>query len=189
MDIFGVGGFEVALIVIIALVVAGPARMAVWARSMGQWVTKMRKLWSVTATQLQRELDDAGVDFKVPKEIPTRKAIVDELSRSSTVRDFSKPINEVRSALAETEGAVREVQTGMTDVAGALTGGKRPPFRPPQLKPNPPKPDAVKPDMPSVPSPKEATQFGTWGGAAALDQPEVKSSDLGTWSADPKEQA
>ncbi|MFZ2880429.1 MAG: hypothetical protein WA009_12885, partial [Phototrophicaceae bacterium] len=94
MELFGVGGFEFALIIIIALIVAGPARMAVWARKLGQWTGQLRNLWKTAATQLQRELDDAGVDFKVPKELPTRRALMDEINRSTAVRELSQPIKE-----------------------------------------------------------------------------------------------
>lgn len=92
MELFGVGGFEFALIIIIALIVAGPARMAVWARKLGQWTGQLRNLWKTAATQLQRELDDAGVDFKVPKELPTRRALMDEINRSTAVRELSQTL-------------------------------------------------------------------------------------------------
>lgn len=171
MEIFGIGGFEAALVIIIALIVAGPARMAVWARTLGRWVAKLRQMWSVTAAQLQRELDDAGVDFKIPKDIPTRKAIVDELSRSSTVRELTKPIDDVKAALAESETAVREAQTGMSDVVGALTSGsRRTPVRPPQVKPNP------------SPASSVVADFGTWGTGASSDSAQTAEakSDLST---------
>ncbi|NOG50113.1 MAG: hypothetical protein HND48_12275 [Chloroflexi bacterium] len=84
---------------------AGPARMAVWARKLGQWTGQLRNLWKTAATQLQRELDDAGVDFKVPKELPTRRALMDEINRSTAVRELSQPIKEVQSVLEEGRSA------------------------------------------------------------------------------------
>ena len=182
MEIFGIGGFEVALVIIIALVVAGPGRMAVWARTLGRWVSKMRQLWSITAAQLQRELDDAGVDFKVPRDIPTRRAIVQELSRSSTVAEFRKPIDEVQSALKEGQDAVREVSDTLRGPVKEVRAVRNEVENAARFKPVRPMP--VRPDRPSAPPPAPAQGFGTWGGGDALSEPSAPPPpDLGTWGA------
>ena len=181
MEIFGIGGFEVALVIIIALVVAGPGRMAVWARTLGRWVSKMRQLWGVTAAQLQQELDDAGVDFKVPRDIPTRRAIVQEFSRSSTVAELRKPIDEFQSALKEGQDAARDVSDTLRGPAKEVTAVRNEvesaarfkPVRPMPVKPNP---------APAAPPPSAPAQgFGTWGGGDASAPPAAPPSDLGTW--------
>lgn len=188
MEIFGIGGFEVALVIIIALVVAGPGRMAVWARTLGRWVSKMRQLWSVTAAQLQRELDDAGVDFKVPRDIPTRRTIVQELSRSSTVNELRKPFDDVQAALKEGQAAATEVTSSLRGVSTELRGAAAPrtaaplapktgpaAARPPQPRPAQ---SATSAPAPARPAQSPAQSFGTWGGAA--DKP-AKPDDFGTW--------
>lgn len=181
MEIFGIGGFEVALVIIIALVVAGPGRIAVWAHTLGRWVTKMRQLWSITATQLQQELDDAGVDFKVPRDIPTRRALVQELSRSSTVAEFRKPIEEVQSALREGREALREVSDTLHEPAKAVRAAQREAASVVRFKPARPLP--LKPNPPSAPS-APADGFGTWGGVTPHNPPPLKPpTDLGTWGA------
>lgn len=180
MEIFGIGGFEVALVIIIALVVAGPGRMAVWARTLGRWVSKMRQLWSVTAAQLQRELDDAGVDFKVPRDIPTRKAIVQELSRSSTVAEFRKPVEEFQSALREGQDVAREVSDTLKAPVKEVRAISSEVENAASFKPVRPMP--VKPDRPSAP-PAPVQGFGTWGGAADSGAPPAPPTDLGTWGA------
>jgi sec-independent protein translocase protein TatB len=179
MEIFGIGGFEVALVIIIALVVAGPGRMAVWARTLGRWVSKMRQLWSVTAAQLQRELDDAGVDFKVPRDIPTRRAIVQELSRSSTVAEFRKPIDEFQAALKEGQDAAREVTDTLRGPAKEVRAVRNELENAAHFKPVRPMP--VKPDQPVAP-PAPTEGFGTWGGGDTPAAPAAPSpTDLGTW--------
>ncbi len=75
MNVFGVGGWELAAILIIALIVAGPQRMAKWAYVLGQYMGQMRVMWSQMMTSIQREFDDAGIDVKLPKNIPTRNDI------------------------------------------------------------------------------------------------------------------
>lgn len=179
MEIFGIGGFEVALVIIIALVVAGPGRMAVWARTLGRWVTKMRQLWGVTAAQLQRELDDAGVDFKVPRDIPTRRAIVQELSRSSTVAEFRKPIDEFQSALKEGQDAAREVSETLRGPAQEVRAARSELESATKFKPVRPMP--VKPNPPAPPPAAQTQGFGTWGGD--VPPPPAPPADLGTWGA------
>lgn len=177
MEIFGIGGFEVALVIIIALVVAGPGRMAVWARTLGRWVSKMRQLWGVTAAQLQRELDDAGVDFKVPRDIPTRRAIVQELSRSSTVAEFRKPIDDIQSALKEGQDAAREVSDTLRGPAKEVRAISNEVESAARFKPVRPMP--VKPNPPASPPPAPTQGFGTWGGGETPSAP--PPTDLGTW--------
>ena len=180
MEIFGIGGFEVALVIIIALVVAGPGRMAVWARTLGRWVSKMRQLWGITAAQLQRELDDAGVDFKVPRDIPTRRAIVQELSRSSTVAEFRKPIDEFQSALKEGQDAARDVAETLRGPANEVRAVRNEVENSARFKPVRPMP--VKPNPPAPLPPSASTQgFGTWGGGDTGLKPAAPPADLGTW--------
>lgn len=161
MEIFGVGGFEIALVIVIALIVAGPARMAVWMRTLGQWVAKMRQMWSVTAAQLQRELDDAGVDFRVPTDIPSRKAFVDELNRSSTIRELTKPIEEVQTALVEARSEMTAAGNSITRAAHTPAGVAK----------------VAVSDEVAAPA-----GFGTWGGAKSTPA-SADTTDFGTWGA------
>ena len=62
MEIFGVGGAELAAILIIMLIVAGPKRMIQWAYVLGQYMAKARAMWAETMTYVQKELNDAGMD-------------------------------------------------------------------------------------------------------------------------------
>jgi Sec-independent protein translocase protein TatA len=173
MEIFGIGGFEIALIIIIALVVAGPARMAVWARTLGRWVAKMRQLWSITAAQLQRELDDAGVDFKVPKDIPTRQSLMQEVTRSQTFKDLTKPVEEVQLALNESKSAVTETVDEVKNVNTTIKNA----MKAKSLKPAPMKPNSE----PTPTAQDNGANFGTWGGANG------QAADLGTWGSAPAE--
>jgi Sec-independent protein translocase protein TatA len=76
MDILGIGGAELVLIVLVMLVVAGPKRMIQWAYIAGKYAGQARRLWQETAEKLQAELDGAGVDVKVPRkmQLPTGAA-------------------------------------------------------------------------------------------------------------------
>ncbi|MDQ7024989.1 MAG: twin-arginine translocase TatA/TatE family subunit [Anaerolineae bacterium] len=98
MNIFGVGAPELVVIFLIMLVVAGPKRMIRWAFVLGQYVAKFRKMWSEVVDVMQKEIDEAGVDVKIPKELPTRQNI------SKVVASMAKPYTD------ELEKAAKEIQ-------------------------------------------------------------------------------
>src|SRR3954452_1702346 len=96
MDILGVGGWELVAILLIMLVVAGPKRMISWSYTLGKYVSQLRRMWADTAQMLQKEFDDAGVDVRVPKDIPTRGDLNRELGRALT--PVTKPFQETMTA-------------------------------------------------------------------------------------------
>jgi Sec-independent protein translocase protein TatA len=117
MNIFGIGITELLIILLIMLVVAGPRRMIRWAYVAGVYSAKLRRMWLQTVDVLQREVDDAGLDVKIPREMPTRQNItrtVAELARPYT-KDLEEAAQEVnqplKSALQETQAAAQQVQS------------------------------------------------------------------------------
>lgn len=96
MDILGVGGMELAAILIIMLVVAGPKRMLTWAYILGQYVAKAREAWKSVSAELQKEIDAAGLDVKVPEEIPTRQRLNATVRQhvNRATQPVTQPINE-----------------------------------------------------------------------------------------------
>lgn len=88
MNIFGIGGAELIVILLIMLIIAGPKRMATWAVIMGRYVGKLRVMWSEVVDVVQKEIDEAGVDVKLPKDLPTRQNI------SKMINDVAKPISQ-----------------------------------------------------------------------------------------------
>jgi Sec-independent protein translocase protein TatA len=142
MNIFGIGGTELALILIIMLVVAGPKRMIYWAYIIGQYTAKLRRFWEETVDYVQHEFDEAGVDIQIPKEPPTRaslnKAIV------SAMKPVTQPVEE----------ALKEVNTVKTMATTSSNGNGRP-AEPPPAQPG---------DTASGPS------LGTWSGAQDDDE-------------------
>lgn len=88
MNIFGIGGAEFIVILLIMLIIAGPKRMATWAVIMGKYVGKLRVMWSEVVDVVQKEIDEAGVDVKLPKDLPTRQNI------SKMITDVAKPLSQ-----------------------------------------------------------------------------------------------
>jgi Sec-independent protein translocase protein TatA len=158
MDIFGIGGPELILILIIMLVFAGPKRMLQWAYQLGKWASKARQMWAESMGYLQKEFDAAGVDIELPKDIPTRQSLNRTIAEQAgkLTNPVTKPIEE----------AMTETKTQLDDIKKAATiapaSGK------PVSKAATPKPE---------PSPTNGN-----GASASLGSWSTGESDLGSWS-------
>jgi len=110
MNIFGVGTWEILLILIIALIVAGPKRMLQWAYLLGRVVAQLRVMWGQAMDAVQSELDQAGVDVKVPKDMSRQ-----ELGRS--LGEFAKPwTEEVKRVEQEYRDSISAVESEIKSV-------------------------------------------------------------------------
>ena len=122
MNIFGIGGMELGLILIIMLLVAGPKRMIRWAYVVGTYTAKFRKMWEETVDYIQKEVDEAGLDIEVPKEIPTRATLNREIGK------MMKPVTApVQEALDEVGSVKRSAANGLhvpDDVTKPLPASK-----------------------------------------------------------------
>ena len=58
MDFFGIGFWEIALILIIALIIWGPGRVAEIGRTLGKVVRSLRKMSSDFTAQVTKELEE-----------------------------------------------------------------------------------------------------------------------------------
>lgn len=106
MELLGIGAWELVAILLVMLLVAGPKRMIAWSYKLGQYVAVMRKMWGETAQMLQKEFDDAGVDFKVPTEPPTRGSLQKEISRA--IAPVAKPITDSMDEVKKDIGDVKQ---------------------------------------------------------------------------------
>lgn len=105
MSLFGMGGWELFLVFIIMLIVAGPKRIAQWAYTLGKWSTKMREVWQQTVVVLQRELDEAGIEVDLPQDLPTRQNL------RQTAQQFGKQV--MSPALDPFTEVTKELQDGL----------------------------------------------------------------------------
>jgi len=106
VNIFGVGGAELILIIFIMLVVAGPKRMITWAYIMGTYIGKLQNMWKEVAEALQKEMDSAGVDVQVPKNIPTRQNLNTWVQ--DTAKNVSNPVmNPINETLREVDQSIK----------------------------------------------------------------------------------
>jgi Sec-independent protein translocase protein TatA len=109
MDIFGIGGWELIAILLIVIIVAGPKRMLTWSYQLGRYIAILRSMWVETARQLQKEFDSAGVDVKVPEELPTRQHIQKEIGRLAA--PVTQPLEDTMQNLKVTSADIRRPLT------------------------------------------------------------------------------
>ncbi|GAB4308765.1 MAG: hypothetical protein Kow00117_02050 [Phototrophicales bacterium] len=148
MNILGLGFWELVLIVIIMLVVAGPQRMLQWAYHAGKLLAKARDMWSKLMLNVQRELDEAGLDVELPKDL--NRTQIEKFTRN-VMKPLQEPIQqgmrayqqEVKKLESEVKGQVKQLETEAT----------QPDRTPPQV-------DASSKPQPQQPN----SSFGTWSG-------------------------
>ena len=68
MDFLGIGGWEILLILIIALIVLGPGKIVDFARSMGKMVRAFKKATSDLTTQITKEMEEQKKEHPVKKD-------------------------------------------------------------------------------------------------------------------------
>ncbi len=145
MDIFGIGGAELIAVFVIMLIVAGPKRMIAWSYTLGKWLSQLQKIWRTTAEQIQKEFDAEGIDVRVPKDLPTRDSVRQEVTRLA--HPFTKPLqdgmNEVQREIDEVKQIKREV--------------------------NAPQPPASAANGTTAPKTSDGGEFGTWSGGSRGD--------------------
>lgn len=69
MDIFGIGGNELIVILLLAAIVLGPERLARAAREIGKFVKNVKAYFSSLSSELRAELDVLDELEKVKKDI------------------------------------------------------------------------------------------------------------------------
>lgn len=125
MDIFGIGGWELVLIAIIAMVVLGPERMLKNSFEAGRWLRKLSAYSRDALAMLEaqaREIDDGSL-ADATKSISDLKALGTELQTmgskliSGTASDIKSLSADLQPILALTDSAVTAVAA--TEVANA----------------------------------------------------------------------
>ena len=121
MSLFGVGIMELALVIMIALIVAGPKRMLQWAYLAGRFLAQAQHTWSKAISAMQKEFDEAGVDLHLPKD-PTNREEMRRFKEEAfkpirqpmeqAIRDYHEEqrnlYNEVKQIEAEVSDAVKQ---------------------------------------------------------------------------------
>lgn len=184
MNIFGVGEVELVLIVLIALIVAGPKRMIQWMYVLGRWTARLRTMWTEASSMIQKEIDDAGLDVQVPKDLPNRNNLRQMTYKA--LKPFADPVkdavDEVRTVSKELDNTVKETRESVRGVqsdvrsAGRQSAGR-------QLK----TPASTPVNGTNGTSSNGATSPNTSSNGSSQTDQNASDSPFGSWSSGRKE--
>jgi len=154
---FEIGWSELLLIGIVALIAIGPKELPTVLRTLGQWMSKLRRMASEFQSQFQEAMREA--------EMADLKKQVDEMtSQAQSYANFD-PVSEVRRELESTQ---QQIEGAMVNPAGAAT-----PSPPVAAEPSTSPADAALPAAPATdaaaPSPAAPEPATADAGAAKPD--------------------
>jgi sec-independent protein translocase protein TatB len=107
---FEIGWSELLLIAVVALIAIGPKELPTVLRTLGQWMSKLRRMASEFQSQFQEAMREA--------EMADLKKQVDEMTSQAQSYASFDPVSEVKRELESTQ---QQIETAMVDTAGAAT--------------------------------------------------------------------
>jgi hypothetical protein len=125
-------------------------------------------MWEETVDVLQKEFDEAGVDVKVPRELPTRANLNQHAAKALT--SVTRPVQSVLDDVSGELKDVKEATAQTTRKANETVSGNG------TLRPVPAPRPAAPPPAPTPPAKPAGDNLGTWS------RPDDENG-LGTWSA------
>ena len=136
MSLFGIGPFELLLILIIALVVLGPNDMVKAGRSIGKFIRKFitSPEWR-SFQQATREIRHLPENLMRETGIENPKEFVDELTKDVGFEQLGKDLNENINQLN------KEIASQVNSPPAAPTSTTPPPAAPPSTIPSRPNPE------------------------------------------------
>lgn len=180
MNVLGVGGSELLIVLLIMLVIAGPKRMIHWSYVLGRHMAKFRRMWSETVDIVQQEFDEAGVGIQLPKDVPTRGSLQKQAGKvvggvtapvQDTLKDVNTQLGDIKTGTREAAGTANTVARGSNGAQSVLKVDKSP-----------------KPAMQSIAAAESAATASTAvasGRKAAPSRRKLsagKGGDFGAWS-------
>src|SRR5262249_42396010 len=104
---FEIGWSELLLIAVVALIAIGPKELPTVLRTLGQWMSKLRRMASEFQSQFQEAMREA--------EMADLKKQVDEMTTQAQSYANFDPVSEVRRELESTQ---QQIESAVVDKAG-----------------------------------------------------------------------
>jgi sec-independent protein translocase protein TatB len=153
---FDIGWSELLLIGIVALIVIGPKELPAALRTLGQWMTKIRRM----ASEFQGQFQDAMREAELAE---LKKEMDDMAAKAQSYGQFD-PLEDVRKDIEKSAGDLPPLDTpttsAPTDIATTPTDG--------------PAADATATDEPRLPLPEPASTPPSTAAAPASVVPDAK---------------
>lgn len=126
MNVLGVGGSELLIVLVIMLVIAGPKRMIHWSYVLGQHLSRFRRMWSETVDIVQKEFDEAGVGIQLPKDVPTRGSLNKQAGKlmSGVTAPMKETLDEVNTELGNIKTTTKDTATSANSVVRGSNGSQ-----------------------------------------------------------------
>jgi sec-independent protein translocase protein TatB len=162
---FDVGGGELLVIGIVALVVIGPKELPGLIRTAGNAMSKVRRM----AAEFRGQFDEAMREAELDQ---AKKAFDDVKDVASSVKPAFNPLDTIRNEIQSVKNEITAAKdTAVKDAAPPVPEPKfdpPPPAPPVDIKPEPPKVEAAPPpaDEPA-PKPKRSRKKANDAGASA----------------------
>jgi sec-independent protein translocase protein TatB len=150
---FDIGWSELLLIGIVALIAIGPKELPGALRTLGQWMSKVRRMASEFQNQFHEAMREA--------ELADLKKEVDEMASKAQSYAHFDPIDDIRKDLEKAAGPPPDLDT-LTDTA-ALPSSSTPPASPPAATETPAAAtvEPAAPVAPAAPAEPAAAQSTT----------------------------
>lgn len=119
MEFLNIGGGELLIIVLLAIVLFGPEDILKLMRTIGEYTRKVQQMWAQMSAGLK---GDFLTDEIIPKEV---KETIKETQAS--VADLQKTLADVKASaeadLSETKAVVENVKTTLEDISTSVAAG------------------------------------------------------------------
>lgn len=102
MEIFGIGGWELLLIAILAIVILGPKRMIVLSRKAGELLRKYQPIWNHYLGELHKQIDS------IQDEAATAWRDDMEAIRNQVVSPLNQSISQLKDEVSSAARAATE---------------------------------------------------------------------------------
>jgi sec-independent protein translocase protein TatB len=151
---FDIGWSELLLIGIVALIAIGPKELPGALRTLGQWMSKVRRMASEFQNQFHEAMREA--------ELADLKKEVDEMASKAQSYAHFDPIDDIRKDIEKAASPPPDLDT-LTDTAAlpqssaSTSSASTPPASPPAATETPPSAAPVEPAAPAEPAAPPST--------------------------------
>src|SRR5215211_5666515 len=146
---FDIGWSELLLIAVVALVVIGPKELPGALRTLGQWMTKIRRMASEFQNQFQDAIREAEL-AELKKEVDEMAAKASSYTQFDPLEDVRRDIEKAAGDLppldAQTEAGSTPAAPTVSEPAAEETAAPATPGTPPTEEPVAVRTNDVKPD-------------------------------------------
>ena len=160
MEFLNIGGGELLIIVLLAIILFGPEDILKIMRTIGEYTRKVQQMWAQMSSGLKGEfITEELIPDEVQETINETKASVSEIQKTladvktSTETDF----NETKAVVEDVKTTLEEMSTSVTDGVEELPKALEATLKEPAQKETSPK-DTVQVPTPVIPVEPESVE-------------------------------